>query len=250
MITARPTLIALLALCATMLLALPGVAAANPGAEAEPVTPDESSVPVETTPVETTPVETTPVDTSTPVETPSEPTCEDTSSCSPPEEPSCEDTSSCEPPTCEELNNCEPEEPNCTNTPSLPECNEEENCTTNPELPECTEDENCTTNPELPECDVDEPPFCERNPTDDDCKPVLPSFQPPSTRAGGTAELPFTGPGDAFLAIMIAFVALTGGSVLFMTASGREALAGLRRRTMRSSSGFRDVQSELRDEEK
>jgi hypothetical protein len=61
----------------------------------------------------------------------------------------------------------------------------------------------------------------------------------------GAGQLPFTGPGDVFLAILIALVAGTGGMLLLMAATGREELESVNKRTLASASGFRVAYREL-----
>lgn len=68
---------------------------------------------------------------------------------------------------------------------------------------------------------------------------------PAADRPGGGTELPFTGPGDVVLAIVLALLAGTGGILFMAGATGREELAGLRRRTMDSPSGFKLAYREL-----
>lgn len=62
---------------------------------------------------------------------------------------------------------------------------------------------------------------------------------------GNGTSLPFTGPGDVLLAVIIALLAGTGGMLLLMGANGREVIEGLNRRTMASPSGFRVAYREL-----
>jgi hypothetical protein len=61
---------------------------------------------------------------------------------------------------------------------------------------------------------------------------------PAATPAGG-GELPFTGPGDVLLAILLALLAGTGGILLLAGASGREQIEALSHRSMGSPSGFK-----------
>lgn len=66
---------------------------------------------------------------------------------------------------------------------------------------------------------------------------------------GGGGNLPFTGPGDVLLAIVLAMLAGTGGILLLLGASGREQLDGLNRRDMGSTSGFGVAYRELRKQQ-
>lgn len=61
----------------------------------------------------------------------------------------------------------------------------------------------------------------------------------PAATPGAGTELPFTGPGDVILAIVIALLAGTGGVLLLLGAGSREVLEGLSKRTMASPSAFR-----------
>lgn len=62
---------------------------------------------------------------------------------------------------------------------------------------------------------------------------------PAKTVPHGGGELPFTGPGDVLLAILLAMLAGTGGLVLLAGASGREQIEALSARSMSSPSGFK-----------
>jgi hypothetical protein len=73
------------------------------------------------------------------------------------------------------------------------------------------------------------------------CVPDAPATKPP----GGGGELPFTGPGDVLLALLLASLAGAGGMLLLAGASGREELDGLNRRTLASPSGFKLAHREL-----
>ncbi|MCW2949659.1 MAG: hypothetical protein JWN41_672 [Thermoleophilia bacterium] len=61
----------------------------------------------------------------------------------------------------------------------------------------------------------------------------------------GSGELPFTGPGDVLLAVLLALIAGTGGVLLLMAAGGRETIDSLNKRTLASASGFRVAYREL-----
>lgn len=61
----------------------------------------------------------------------------------------------------------------------------------------------------------------------------------------GAGELPFTGPGDVLLAVVIALLAGMGGTLLLMGAASREEIDGLNKRTLASASGFRVAYREL-----
>jgi hypothetical protein len=71
----------------------------------------------------------------------------------------------------------------------------------------------------------------------------------PGVQPGGGGNLPFTGPGDVLLAIVLAMLAGTGGILLLLGASGREQLDGLNRRDMGSTSGFGVAYRELRKQQ-
>lgn len=76
---------------------------------------------------------------------------------------------------------------------------------------------------------------------------------PKVTTQGGGAQLPFTGPGDVVLAILLAMLAGAGGLLFLVGATGREQIDGLSKRTMSSPSGwhiaYRDLRkNQLRDE--
>jgi hypothetical protein len=61
----------------------------------------------------------------------------------------------------------------------------------------------------------------------------------------GGGSLPYTGPGDLLAALFLAMMAATGGSLLFLHASSREAVMSMGRRTMRSLSGFSIAHNDL-----
>lgn len=64
-----------------------------------------------------------------------------------------------------------------------------------------------------------------------------------------SAALPFTGPGDTFLAIALALLMATGGMLAFRSATNRETIMSLGRRTMGSRTGFRVVHRATIDED-
>jgi hypothetical protein len=61
----------------------------------------------------------------------------------------------------------------------------------------------------------------------------------------GAGELPFTGPGDVLLAVVIALLAGMGGTLLLLGAASRDEIDGLNKRTLASASGFRVAYREL-----
>jgi hypothetical protein len=134
-----------------------------------------------------------------------------------------------------------------TETSTTPDSKE---CITDCE-PVCEKDcvPTCETHPELPECQPEEPDCTENcTPTTPDC--VGPSCVPttPDAPGGGGSDdrpLPFTGPGDVLLAVIIALLAGTGGLLLMLGASSRESLDELSRRSMASPSGFKVAWREL-----
>lgn len=96
-----------------------------------------------------------------------------------------------------------------------------------------------TTTPDTP----DVVPTCVKNPQAPGCVPSTPQDRPRTPVGGG--DLPFTGPGDVVLAIVLALLAGTGG-ILFLTgATGREQLDGLQVTGMDSPSGFKLAYREL-----
>ena len=97
--------------------------------------------------------------------------------------------------------------------------------------------------PELPQ----EPKTCADTPNAAECIPDTPGEFVPQAPGGG--ELPFTGPGDVVLAIVLALLAGTGGVLFLLGAAGREQLDGLSRRGMDSPSGFHVAYRELRKQQ-
>lgn len=91
-------------------------------------------------------------------------------------------------------------------------------------------------------------PVCQEGPTPTTPTPDTPKVPetpdnrvpdvPGETPRGG-GDLPFTGPGDVLLAVLLAMLAATGGFALLAGATGREQLETLNRRTMASPSGFK-----------
>jgi hypothetical protein len=133
----------------------------------------------------------------------------------------CSSDSSCTPTTETCSSDCTP----TTTTETTPECTVE--CA--PPVEECVKD--CTP---VEEC-TQATGSCDNPPVD---TPTTPSTAPGPTPGSGQ-DLPFTGPGDVILAIVIALLAGTGGLILLLGASGREAIENLSRRTMKSPSAFR-----------
>lgn len=112
--------------------------------------------------------------------------------------------------------------------------------------PTCTDSGTCTApdEPQLPK-----EPTCADTPTAADCIPEsLPAEAVPQSPGGGAA-LPFTGPGDVVLAIVLALLAGSGGILFLFGASSREQLDGLNRRSMDSPSGFHLAYRELRKQQ-
>lgn len=66
---------------------------------------------------------------------------------------------------------------------------------------------------------------------------------------GGGRDLPFTGPGDVVLAIVLAMLAGTGGVLFVAGAAGREQLDALSPRGMGAPSGFKLAYRELRKQQ-
>jgi hypothetical protein len=81
--------------------------------------------------------------------------------------------------------------------------------------------------------------------------PTSPNVIPntPATTPGAGTQLPFTGPGDVVLAIVLSLLAGTGGILFLLGASGREQLDTLGRRDMDSPSGFQLAYRELRKQQ-
>lgn len=71
--------------------------------------------------------------------------------------------------------------------------------------------------------------------------PDVPSADTPT----GGGQLPFTGPGDVLLAVLLALLAGTGGFLLLAGAAGREQIEALSARGMGSPSGFKLAYREL-----
>jgi hypothetical protein len=113
----------------------------------------------------------------------------------------------------------------------------------------CTE--TTTTTPETPDVECTEDCVPDTGCTED-CTPDTPNTVPedvPGTTPGSGTELPFTGPGDVALAIVLALLAGTGGMLFLFGASGREQLEGLNHRGMDSPSGFHVAYRELRKQQ-
>jgi len=86
---------------------------------------------------------------------------------------------------------------------------------------------------------------CEDTPNAPACIPDSPAPTRDTAPPGGGTSLPFTGPGDVVLAIVLALLAASGGILLLLGATGREAIDGLNRRSMASPSGFKVAYREL-----
>jgi hypothetical protein len=145
---------------------------------------------------------------------------------------------------------CQPVD-DCTATPDSPECNPPSDCTDTPDAPECGPDNpDCTDTPEAPECTHDTPDCtdtpeapacnpehhdCDSTPTapactpihgcvdvastpEDECETVGSGGRPPSPRG----ELPFTGIGGVFTALLLAVIAMMGATIAHLTAAKRE----------------------------
>ena len=100
--------------------------------------------------------------------------------------------------------------------------------------------------PEEPE--VETPQTCADTPNAVDCAPDTPDTRVPDAPGSG-GDLPFTGPGDVVLAIVLALLAGSGGMLFLMGAAGREQLDVLNRRGMDSPSGFHLAYRELRKQQ-
>jgi len=107
---------------------------------------------------------------------------------------------------------------------------------------------------EVPDTEVPETegPTCENTPSLEGCTPDTPDIDEPpiedtpgKTPVKGDGTLPFTGPGDVVLAVVLALLAGTGGILFLFGAAGREAIEGLNRRDMSSPSGFKLAYREL-----
>lgn len=130
-----------------------------------------------------------------------------------------------------------------TTTTTTPDCSDTSSCTETP-----------TTTPETPDVECTENCVPDTGCTGDSCNPDTPNKVPDDVPGidetpGGGGELPFTGPGDVALAIVLALLAGTGGMLFLFGASGREQLEGLNRRTMDSPSGFHVAYRELRKQQ-
>jgi hypothetical protein len=73
----------------------------------------------------------------------------------------------------------------------------------------------------------------------------LPKEKPVVESASGAPELPFTGPGDVAIALIVALLAAVGGSLLMLGAGGKESLESLNPRGMNSTTGFRVAYRDL-----
>lgn len=112
----------------------------------------------------------------------------------------------------------------------------------------CANTSSCT--PDTPqEQELPKEPTCADTPTAVDCIPDTPGERTPQTPGGGDAQLPFTGPGDVVLAIVLALLAGSGGILFMFGAAGREQLDTLNRRGMDSPSGFHLAYRELRKDQ-
>ncbi len=112
----------------------------------------------------------------------------------------------------------------------------------------CSDTSTCTPDtPQQPELPVE--PTCADRPDAADCIPNTPAERTPQAPGGGDAQLPFTGPGDVVLAIVLALLAGSGGILFMFGAAGREQLDTLNRRSMDSPSGFHLAYRELRKDQ-
>lgn len=116
-------------------------------------------------------------------------------------------------------------------------------------VPTCADTSTCVADtPKVPE--VPNEPSCADRPNAADCVPKTPVLERiPEAPGGGNAQLPFTGPGDVVLAIVLALLAGSGGILFLFGASGREQLDTLNRRGMDSPSGFHLAYRELRKDQ-
>ncbi len=114
--------------------------------------------------------------------------------------------------------------------------------------PTCEDTSSCevsTTTPETPEVPVT-PEVPTTTPETPDAKPETPDAVPDTPTTTGSGDLPFTGPGDVVLALVLAMLAGSGGILFMAGASGREQIEGLSSRTMDSPSGFHVAYRDLR----
>lgn len=129
------------------------------------------------------------------------------------------ETPATKPPTCESTSSCD-----APSTPEVP---------ATPDVP-VTPDVNVPTTPDV-------------TPKVPDTPNRIPDT--PATTPGAGTQLPFTGPGDVVLAIVLALLAGSGGLLFLLGASGREQLDTLGRRNMDSPSGFQLAYRELRKQQ-
>lgn len=117
-------------------------------------------------------------------------------------------------------------------------------------VPACADTSTCVTTPddqELPHETCSDTPGVA---TTAACAPSTPDRAVPDAPGGGnTQQLPFTGPGDVVLAIVLALLAGSGGILFLFGAAGREQLDVLNRRGMDSPSGFHLAYRELRKDQ-
>ena len=216
----RSTFLISTMVAAMLSLAGAGAALADAGSGATSATGSSSSSSTSTTTTvvtsSKTPTDTStkpPTDTKAPVtEVPKTPTPKPVTEAPKTPAPTCADTSSCvTTPENQEL----PKEPTCADTPDAAGCNKS-TCADTPTAADCIQDQ--PTNRTIPD-------------------------------APGGGDLPFTGPGDVVLAIVLALLAGTGGILFLFGASGREQLDTLNRRGMDSPSGFHLAYRELRKDQ-
>ncbi|MCW2920315.1 MAG: hypothetical protein JWL76_189 [Thermoleophilia bacterium] len=117
-------------------------------------------------------------------------------------------------------------------------------------VPACADTSSCVTTPEDQELPQE---TCADTPgvaTTGSCAPTTPDTRVvPDAPGGGNTQLPFTGPGDVVLAIVLALLAGSGGILFMFGAAGREQLDTLNRRGMDSPSGFHLAYRELRKDQ-
>jgi hypothetical protein len=145
--------------------------------------------------------------------------------------PTSSDGDSKPPAGCEADSSCKP------TTPPTPPVTTTTTVTESTPVTETTPDVPATeTTPDVPTVETPDVPVALP------AKPVVDTpavADVPAATPGAGTELPFTGPGDVILAIVIALLAGTGGALLLLGAGSREVIEGLSKRTMASPSAFR-----------
>lgn len=124
--------------------------------------------------------------------------------------------------------------------------------TTSTDVPTAPSTTTTTDTPTTPGDTPDTPDVvdCTDTPTAADCIPVtsdntIEKVPATTAAAGGSPELPFTGPGDVAIALLIALLAAVGGTLLVMGAGSKESLESLNPRGMNSTTGFRVAYRDL-----